>query len=106
MGNLIRQRMFVQLATSLDLSRFYQLSINAQMEELSTPDGNVYCEVSSLQEASALCRAVIEKFSLGSSRWVGGKIVNEHFDFVAMVSYNGRVWDHQDWKQAKEIEIC
>jgi hypothetical protein len=26
--------------------------------------------------------------------------------FVANISYNGRVWDNENWQDAKEIELC
>ena len=106
MIQLINQKMFVQLATSFDVGRFNQMSKNAQFEELNKPDGNIFFEINSIKEASELCSKFIDKYNLGSSNWAGGKIVNENFDFIATVSYNGRVWDNEDWFKAKEIAIC
>ena len=106
MTQLINNTMFVQLATNFDASRFNDLSKNEQLAELTKPNGNVFFEVKTIREASELCREFINKFNLGSSNWAGGKIVNENFDFIAIVSYNGRVWDNENWFQAKEIAIC
>lgn len=44
---------------------------------------------------------------LSSSNWLGGLIVDDNFNFIARVSYNGRVWNNTEdnWKIAKEIAI-
>ena len=99
-------KMYVQLSSTIDESRFIQISRNAQIEELYKPNGNVFFEVSSLQEASILCSAFINKYNLSNSNWFGGKVVDENYDFIAKVSYNGRVWDNEDWVTSKEIDIC
>lgn len=98
-------KMFVQLATAFDAYRFNQLSINAQIQELLKPDGNIFFEITSLNDASLLCRKFIDRFDLGSSNWVGGQVVDEQFNFIAKISYNGRIWDNEDWRKAKEI-LC
>lgn len=98
-------KMFVQLATVFDAYRFSQLSINAQIQELNKPDGNIFFEIISLNDASLLCRKFIDRFDLGSSNWVGGKIIDEQFNFIAKISYNGRIWDNEDWRKANEI-LC
>ena len=99
-------KMFVQLATKFDLMRFDQMSQNQQHEELSKPNGNIFFEIKTFKEASELCTKFIERFNLGNSNWAGGKIVNDRFDFIANVSYNGKIWDNEDWRIAKEITIC
>lgn len=106
MNQLTNQKMFVQLATSFDANRFNEMSKNAQLEELIKPEGNIFFEIKSIEEAVELSKTFIDKYNLCSSNWAGGKIVNENFDFIATVSYNGRVWDNEDWFKAKEVSIC
>lgn len=106
MNQIIDQRLFIQLATSFDEIRFNQMSKSEQMEELNKPEGSLFYEIKTIKEASELCSVFINKFNLGSSNWAGGKIVNQNFDFIATVSYNGRVWYNEDWRQTKEIKIC
>jgi len=69
------------------------------------PDGLVYFEVANLKEASILSRKFIEYFDLNSSNWTGGRVCDENFNFIAQISYNGRIWDNEDWKISKEIEL-
>ena len=83
----------LQVLIRLDLIKCQK---NEQLEELNKPDGNIFFEINSIKEASELCRKFINKYNLGSSNWAGGTIVNENFDFIATVSYNGRVWDNED----------
>lgn len=106
MIELANQKMYVQLATSFDMGRFEQMSKNEQFEEMNKPNGNIFFEIASIKEAVKLCKDFINKFNLGSSNWCGGKIVNERFDFIATVSYNGRAWDNEDWRKANEILVC
>lgn len=106
MNQIVSQRIFVQLASSIDEFRFDQMSNNAKIEELNKPVGNVFFEIKSIKEASELCQKFIRRFNLDSSNWDGGKVVNENFDFIARISYNGRVWDNENWQKAKEIELC
>lgn len=47
--------------------------------------------VSSLSEASKVCRGFIQDNDLGASNWAGGEIQDGHA-IVAKVSYNGHVW--------------
>ncbi len=98
-------KLFVQLSSVIDKFRLNQKSKNAQRLEMHKPDGSVFYEVSSIKEASLLCRKFINVFNLGSSNWRGGSIVDENYNFIAMVSYNGSVWDNENWKIAKEIEL-
>jgi hypothetical protein len=49
--------------------------------------------VATFAAASFACRTFIEAHDLGSSRWRGGRIVDEATKkVVATVTYNGRVW--------------
>lgn len=47
--------------------------------------------VSSMREASLVCREYIDEHGLGGGNWTGGQIM-ENGKIVAYVSYNGRVW--------------
>lgn len=98
-------RMFVQLASNYDLERFEQMSRSEQLSLLQNPKQSVFVEVDSLKKAVLLCKQYIDKFNLGGSSWSGGLIVDENYNFIANVSYNGRVWDNIDWRKAKEI-LC
>lgn len=104
-------KMFVQLSSIRDESRLDQMSRSAKIEEFLKPKGNVFVEVNSLKEASLLCKEYINRFDLGGSNWRGGLVVDDNFNFVACVSYNGRVWDKdcrmytEESKSAKEIII-
>ncbi|MDO5607954.1 MAG: hypothetical protein Q4G08_05795 [Capnocytophaga sp.] len=98
------QTLFVSLGSQIDIGRFYQSSRNVQLEELEKPRHFIYYQVSCFKEASELCRRYIDFYDLGSSSWIGGRIVDEENNFVAQVSYNGRVWESEDYP-SKEIEI-
>lgn len=98
--------LYVALGSEMAIYRFPQLSSSEKLEELSKPNGFVYFKVDDLKSASQLCRDFISEFNLGASNWIGGRVVDENFDFIAWVSYNGRVWDDENWSIAKEIQIC
>lgn len=100
-------KLFVQLSSTIDESRLEEMSRSAKIEEFLKPEGTAFVEVKSLKEASLLCSRFIDRFNLGSSNWVGGLVVDNNFNFVACVSYNGRVWDNtmDNWSIAKEIFI-
>jgi hypothetical protein len=105
MISISNEKLFVQLATAFDFERFEQMSKNQKIEELNKPCGNIFFEVNSINEAVSLCSRFIDNNNLGASNWCGGLIVNENFKFIATVSYNGKVWDNEDWKKAKEIKL-
>jgi hypothetical protein len=108
-NNLIEktsEKIFVALGSSIDYSRWESFSTNARIQELSKPDNLVYFEIYSLKEATELVEKFIKEYNLGSTNWMGGRVVNEKYDFIANISYNGRIWDNEDWKFAKEIEVC
>lgn len=50
--------------------------------------------VSSMREASLVCREYIEEHQLGGGNWTGGQIT-KNGRIVAYVSYSGRVWEHE-----------
>jgi hypothetical protein len=98
-------KIFVALGSTTDHGKWSSFSRNEAVQESLKPDGLVYYQVSSLKEASLLTQKFIDVFMLSSSNWIGGKVCDENFNFIAYISYNGRVWDNEDWKIAKEIEI-
>ena len=102
-----KSKLFVQLSSTINKSRFEDMSLNAKIEELFKPEGTLFVEVDSLKQAVIYCREFILKCNLSSSNWMGGLVVDENFNFIARVSYNGRVWDNteENWKVAKEITI-
>jgi hypothetical protein len=93
------------LSSTIDDFKFEQYSSNAKLEELSKPHGNAYFEISSLDEAKSLCLEFINHFNLGMSNWSGGRVVDENSNFIANISYNGRVWDNENFNKAKGIII-
>ena len=98
-------KIFVALGSTTEHGKWSSFSRNEAIQEFLEPDGLVYYEVGSLKEASLLTRKFIETFKLSSSNWTGGKVCDENFNPIARISFNGRVWDNEDWKIAKEIEI-
>lgn len=66
---------------------------------------SAYYEVNSLADASKAVRQYIDRHDLGSSTWAGGRVINDKFEFVAQISYNGRIWDNEIWEHAKEIKL-
>ncbi len=102
----VNTKMMVQLSSQVDPFRYGQLSSSEQILETRKPNESIFFEVKSFKEAAELCRKFIKQYNLGGSNWTGGLIVDENFNFLATVSYNGRVWDSEDWRNAKEIEIC
>lgn len=99
------KELFVGLGSEIDYSRWGSFSANRKYEELNKPDGLVYLKVENLKEASVLVTNYIKYFSLGSSNWTGGLVLDKNYNFVARVSYNGRVWDSENYQTAKEI-LC
>ena len=95
--------MYVQLTSAIDEYRYNYMSFNEKIEELNKPDTNVFVQIESLKEASELVRKFVKKFNLTSSNFTGGEIVDENFNFMARISYNGRAWDNKDYKKSKEI---
>lgn len=47
--------------------------------------------VTSMEEASRVCREYIESNELGGGNWTGGDVINAGKK-VARISYNGRIW--------------
>lgn len=100
------QTFYVGVGSTIDYSRWDSFSTNSKIEEVLKPDGLIYYEVNSLKEASELAKKFIKEYRLSSSNWLGGIVLDNSLNFIANVSYNGRVWDNKDWRIAKEIEVC
>lgn len=102
---LENKSIFVSLGSEIDLNRFFQMSSNVKIEELTKPNYFKYFEIENILSAKKLCQNFIDEFNLGSSDWIGGRIVDENFNFIARVSYNGNIWDNEDFSKAKKIEL-
>ncbi|MCK9255129.1 MAG: hypothetical protein GX793_03630 [Bacteroidales bacterium] len=98
------QTLFVSLGSQIDIERFCQYSLNVQFEELSKPRDFIYYQIKSLKDASELCKRFIKYFNLGSSSWIGGRVIDNENNFIAQISYNGRVWESENYP-CKEIEL-
>ena len=99
------QKLLCQLSSTIDYGRIYQLSSSDQFEEMQKNKEAEYVSISSLKEARKICSKFIDYYNLGGSNWTGGRVINENHEFVAYISYNGRVWDKEDTLNAKEIKI-
>ncbi len=98
------QTLFVSLGSEIDAIRFFQSSRNVQFEEIKKPREFLYYQVQNLREAIKLCQDYIKHYNLGGSSWIGGRVIDAENNFVAHISYNGRVWEGVDYP-SKEIEI-
>jgi hypothetical protein len=96
---------FVSLGSSINHERWISYSKNETISESLKPNDFIYYAVYDLKEAINLCRSFIKEFNLGASNWTGGRVCDDNMNFIACVSYNGRVWDNEDWRIAKEIEL-
>ncbi len=101
---IFNKKLFVSLGSEIDPHRFLQYSNNQKFEDLYKTKGLVYFEVNGLIEAKNLTQKFIREFDLGGSNWVGGRVVDEENKFIAQISYNGRVWESENYP-CKEIEI-
>ena len=99
------QKLLCQLSSTIDYGRIDQLSSSDQFEEMHKNKKGKYVSVSSLKEARKECSQFIDYYNLGGGNWTGGIVVNENYEFVAYISYNGRVWDNENTRNAKEIII-
>lgn len=102
--HIFNQKLFVSLGAEIDTSRFSQYSNNQQNQELQKPKGLVYFEVNNLMEAKELIQKFILEFDLLGSNWIGGRVIDAENNFIARISYNGRIWENEDFP-CKEIEI-
>lgn len=98
------QTLFVSLGSQIDINRFFQSSRNVQFEEINKPRGFIYYQVQNLKEARKLCRDFIKYYDLGGSSWIGGRVIDNENNFIARISYNGRVWESEDYP-CKKIEF-
>ena len=101
---LFNKKLFVSLGSEIDLNRFAQYSNNQKFQEIQKPKGLVYFEVNNLLEARNLTQKFISEFDLSGSNWVGGRVIDEKNNFIAQISYNGRIWESENYP-CKEIEI-
>ena len=100
-----KENLYVGLGSTSDFSRWESFSTNALIQEINKPNSLVYFEVASLKEAAKMVRDFIDEFGLTSSNWVGGNVLDSSLKYIASISYNGRIWDNEDWKIAKEIVL-
>lgn len=98
--------LYVGLGSIKDITRWNCFSGNMKIQEISKPDGLIYFQVTSLKEASELCQKFIRDYDLSSSNWIGGTVLDDNLSFIARVSYNGRVWDNEEFNLSKEIALC
>ena len=103
--NIQKQKLWVCLDSSENPSVIFQGSRNAKIAETYKNIETVYYEISNLSEASEICRKYISYFNLGSGNFSGGRVLDDNNNFIARVSYNGRIWNSENHKEAKEIEI-
>ena len=87
------EKIYVALGSEFDYSREFQMSEGVRLHNESIDLGMAYFEVYSLKEASKLVNKFIDKMDISSSNWTGGNVINEKGEKIALVSYNGRVWD-------------
>ncbi len=98
------KKLFVSLGSEIDPHRFTQYSNSQKYEELQKLKGLTYFEVNTLLEPKNLTQKFITEFDLGGSNWVGGRVVDEENNFIAQISYNGRIWESEEFP-SKEIII-
>lgn len=101
---LEKKKLWVFLGSIENPSAIFQGSRNIKIEETNKNVETVFYEVTSLEEATNVCRKYITHFNLGSGNWLGGKVIDDNNNFVARISYNGRIWDSETWEVAKEIK--
>jgi hypothetical protein len=68
------------------------------------PEGVRLIPVSSVAEASQVCREFLDQWGLGGGNWTGGD-VRENGTVVARISYNGRAWNTFPWGHPDHAEI-
>ena len=100
-----KRNLRVCVSSNISPFRYFQLSGSAKVEEITKETEAVYLPVSNLAEASEVCQSYIREYNLGSSNWTGGRVINDDSDFVANISYNGRVWNSEDHVKAEEIAV-
>jgi hypothetical protein len=98
-------KLFVALGSTRHHAKWLTFTEGETLAENDKPEGLYYVEVNSLKEASILTQKFIEYFGLSSSNWTGGRVCDENLNFVARVSFNGRIWDNDDFKICKEIDL-
>ena len=100
-----KQNLRVCVSSTISPFAFMQMSRSRQAEELEKEIEPLYLRVSSLEQARDFCQRYIDKNNLGGSNWTGGRVIDENSEFVASISYNGRIWDSEEYETAKEITV-
>lgn len=96
------EELFVSLGSTPAYYKWDQMSSSVQFDELHKKNELTFVKVGSLKEASDTVSDYIKKHNLASSNWTGGQVVDDNRNFVAKVSYNGRIWDSENYP-ANEI---
>lgn len=66
-------------------------------QSLYGSENNKTVTVKSIKEASKVCKKFIKDNDLGGGNWDGGQILDDNNKIIAYVSYNGRVWESENW---------
>jgi hypothetical protein len=103
MNSIIKSKLMVQLSSDIDYSRLESFSRNQLLLEYIKPVGNCYFEIESITKAKQLVTEFIQFYDLASSNYCGGRVVDDNYNLIAYISYNGRVWDSDNHKIAKKI---
>lgn len=69
-----------------------------ELMTLSATIGKRSFPVTSWEQVSAAYRSTIEALSLGASQTPPCKIIDDHGNVFAHVSYNGKVWRGERWQ--------
>ena len=102
-----QKKLYVSLGSSINPIRFSQYSTNQKFEELQKPNGLVYFEINSLLEARNLTQSFINEFNLGGSNWIGGRVIDEENNFIAVCSNFFIFWELQLWTaKSKSFLLC
>src|SRR5687767_5687783 len=89
------QRYFVRLAAvgNPDFGEYYGEGVLAPTKKVP---------VASIEQASEVCQAYIVEHQLGGGNWAGGEITDSKGKKIAEVSYNGRVWKPDGWRDGEK----
>lgn len=73
----------------------------------NTTDEVISKEVGSLYDAADAVRDFIESNGIGAGCFTGGDVYDANGDWIAWVSYNGRIWDeHDKYGRARKMEVA
>ena len=89
-------KLYVQLAS--DANPDYITNFRGLIEQLGKMTINpLYVPCECLEQASAICQHFIDINGLGGGNFTGGRVVDEQFNFVARISYNGCAWSTEQY---------